>query len=211
MKRSTIALCILSLMLVGCQGFGWLGEGAAGGKKKINVDARYLGLDNQSVAVLVSADQYILAQYPNVDLAVCSAVTRKIASNVPGVTVTNPTQVMTFQKNNPYWSTLPYEELIARLGTQRVVLIDLIEYRTHEPGNAHVWQGLISANVGVIEADAADPDRMAINEIVSVKFPENSDIGMLNSDDQTVELGMLSLFSRDAAGLFYDHKIEVEK
>src|SRR5690606_24234076 len=110
-----------------------------------------------------------------------------------------------------YWSTLAFDDLIEKLGTQRVVLIDLIEYRTHEPGNAHVWQGLISANVGVIEAEATDPDRMAYSETIGSKFPENSDIGMLNSDDQTIELGMLSLFSRDAAGLFYDHQIEVDK
>ncbi len=211
MKNTVVSLGIFCLLLTGCQGLGWLGEGMGGGKKKIDVEARYLGLDNQSVAVLVSADEYILAQYPNADLSVCSAVTRKIAANVPGVTVTGPAQVMTFQQSNPYWSTLPFDELVAKLNVQRIVLIDLIEYRTHEPGNAHVWQGLVSANVGVIEADAADPDRMAINETVSAKFPENSDIGLLNTDDQTVELGMLQLFARDASGLFYDHQIEVDK
>lgn len=212
MKRCRwVLLAGLLLVLSGCDAGGILGHLAGGPTKKVDVEAKYRGLEGKHLAILVSANEYLLYQYPDAATSVCTAVTNRIAANLPSVTVVPPQQVIAFQDRNPYWTAMPHGELIEKLGVERLVIIDLSEYRTHEPGNAHVWQGYISGDVGVVEAESAANDRMVFREPVSAAFPENTKIGLLNQDEQTIELGMLAFFSRDAAGLFYDHTIEVKR
>lgn len=206
MRMGTLGWVLLALCLAGTgcnpQAFE---------KKKIDVQAEYRGLDGQRVAVMVAADSHLLYQYPQAPDIVCRAITAKIAKNVPGVTTTIPDQVMDFQKNNPYWMNMRYGELVRHMDVDKIVLIDLIEYQTHEPGNAHIWQGLLTANLGVIDALGPDPDNFAYQNTVSVQFPEKSTVGVIDSDNETIQLGMVFLFARSGGGLFYDHQIEVEK
>jgi hypothetical protein len=205
---SAMMLLLISALLTGCAAAGWLAQGAAGnGKKKIKVKAQYHNLENKRVAVMVCADEYTLFEFPGAPLKVSQFISGKIASNIPGTWLMNPREVIDFQNANPYWATLPYGELIRKMDVERLVIIDLVEYRTHEPGNSHVWQGVITGNVGVVEAEAADPDNFTFYTTVHALFPEESKVGMLNSDDETVELGMLATFARDGAGLFYDHEV----
>ena len=69
------------------------------------------------------------------------------------------------------------------MDVDKIVLIDLVEYRTHEPGNSYIWQGLITANIGVIDAHASDPDNFVYYNTVQVRFPEESSIGVVDADD----------------------------
>jgi len=180
-------------------------------KKMVDIPAEFMELDGQKVAVMVAADGLLLYQYPKAPDQICRAVTGKIAAHVPGVTTTIPNQVMRFQKDNPYWQNIRYGELARKMGVDKVVLIDLVEYRTHEPGNAYLWQGIITANIGVIDTHAQDPDNFVYYNTVEVRFPEKSSIGLVDSDDESIQLGMLILFARDAGGLFYDHQVEAKK
>lgn len=204
------------------RGFVWLaltavclhGAGCGpmpGEKKMIDVKAQYLGLADQRVAVLASADPHLLHQYPKAAALINQAVTARIARNVPGVTTTIPDQIDAFQKENPYWMNMRYGELAKRLDVDKVVLIDLIEYQTHEPGNAHIWQGLATANIGVIDADARDPDNFVFQNTVEARFPEKNSVGIIDSDNDTIQLGLIFLFAQRGGGLFYDHKVEVDK
>lgn len=208
-RRATLHLLMLPLiaLTVGCGAVGWFAQGVAGGERTYQVDAQYLGLQNRKTAVMVAADEYTLFQAPGSPLRVSRAVSARIAENVPGAQLVTPQDVIEFQRDNPYWSAVPYSDLIAKLGVERLVVIDLIEYRTHEPGNPHILQGMITGQVGVVEADSEDPDRPVFATTVRAQFPADSAIGLVNSDVETVELGMLVTFARDAAGLFYDHEV----
>jgi len=198
-------LTVLLLLCTGCQAM------QREKKKMIDVSAEYMGLDGQKVAVMVAADELLLYGYPQAPIQLCRAVTGKIAVNVPDVNVTIPAEIIRFQKENPYWQNIRYSELVKKMGVDKIVLIDLVEYRTHEPGNAHLWQGIITANVGVLDALAEDPDNFVFYNTVEVRFPEKSSVGLVNSDDESIQLGMLILFARDAGGLFYDHQAEAPK
>jgi len=210
MMRSLMML-VLCLTAGGCAGGGFLGNAVGGGTKKVEVKARYHGLEGKRIAVLVAANDYLLYQHPTAAQSVCVAVTNRLAANLPTVTVMPPQQVRDFQATNPFWTTMSYTDLMEKLAVDRVVMIDLSEYRTNEPGNAHVWQGFISAEVGVIESENTANETMVFREPITARYPERIEIGVLESDQQTIELGMLAFFSRDAAGLFYDHTIEVKK
>ena len=137
MKR-TVYGCWLWLVLSAlCLHGGGCGP-MPGEKKMIDVKAQYLGLADQRVAVLTSADPHLLHEYPKAPLVINKAITSRIAKNVPGVTTTIPEEIDAFQKQNPYWANMRYSELAEKLDVDRVVLIDLIEHQTHEPGNAYI-------------------------------------------------------------------------
>ncbi len=199
-----LMLLALGLSLTGCMPM-------PGEKVLVDVAGEYDGLANQRVAVMVAADGHMLHSYPDAPLHLTRTITSRIAGHVPGVTTTIPDQIAKFQEANPYWMNMRYGELAKKMGVDKIVLIDLVEYQTHEPGNAHIWQGLITANIGVIDAHAQDPDNFAYYNTVTVRFPEASDIGVIDADNETIQLGMVLLFARKGGGLFYDHQIEVDK
>lgn len=201
-----VCLAVMSTALFGCGAVGWAARVAEGERDKA-VKARYLGLENKTVAVLVAGDDLTLYRHPEAIMAVCRSLSRQIADKVPGVTMTDPGQISAFQKKQPFWTALPYSQLVERFNVDRLIVVDLVEYRTHEPGNKHIWQGLITANIGVVEADSADPDNFAFFQTVSARFPQETQIGAVNADSETIKLGMLTLFTRDAAGLFHDYVI----
>jgi hypothetical protein len=204
-----IGLACLMLAAVCLQGAGCAPSKYR--KKTVDVKAEYLGLANQRVAVLTSADAHLLHLYPKAPALASAAITAKIARNVPGVTLTIPDELYAFQQANPYWMNMRYSELARKLNADKVVLIDLIEYQTHEPGNAHIWQGLVTANIGVVDAHGPDPDNFVYQNTVEARFPEKSSVGVIDSDNETIQLGMLHLFAQRGGGLFYDHQIEVQE
>ena len=207
-RTALLLACLLSLgMASGCNYLGFLGQAGRADEEIYEVSGQYLGLEGKSIAVMVVADEYLLFNYPHAQLGVARAVSARLADNMPTVTVMDPAQILAFQNNNPYWHAIAYGELIQKMRVDAIVLIDLIEYQTHEPGNAHIWQGQITGNVGVILADSPTPDDFVFYTAVRALFPEDRAVGIINSDEQTIQLGMLSIFSRDAGGLFYDHTI----
>lgn len=198
------ALLVLAVLcMAGCS--GW----SVGQQKVIDVKAKYLGLKDQRVAVVVSASDHIDFNYPNARGTIANEVTRRIAENVPGVSVSSPRQILEWQDKTPYWGTRPPSTLIRQLDVDRLVLVEIGEYRMHEPGDKHVLRGVISASVNIVEADAVDPDNFSASFTKNVMYPEpgESKIGRIAVEEDKVEMLTQYRFSEETAGLFYDHKI----
>ncbi len=194
-------------LLAGCEGIGFLAgifKNDAIRYKK--VEARYEGLSDRRVAVMVAADDYALFRFPQSTLRVSQAVSQELADHLTGVRLSVPTQLDAFQKRNPYWTTRRYSTLMQELGVDRLIVVDLNEYRTNEPGNEAVWQGVVDGYVSVYEADAADPDNRVFEQQVRSEWPDASRFGEVNGTDEAVEAGMLNVFAREVSWLFYDHK-----
>lgn len=202
------ALVMLMAWLAGCNIIGYGAHVVAGDpkEKKVWHDAEYEGLDNTTVAVMVSADDQVLYQFPNAPLDTARAVSARLTADVTGVSVTDPAQVIAFQQRNPYWNATPYRDLLQRLNVQRIVHVDLVQYATHEPGNRHVWRGVVVANINVASADAPNPNDLVYANTVQVVFPEDRPVGVLDADDRTIQLGMLTLFSKEVSRLFHGHE-----
>lgn len=203
--RVSIALFALGLVLTqsGC----WLAATAFGGEKTYKVQAQYRGLQGKTVAVLVAADEYVLFTQPRAPQLLIQAVSRELAAHVEDIRVVNPQRVAAFQQQNPYWSTTPYTRLIEELDVDRLVVVDLAEYRLHEPGNKHVWRGVITASVSVAEAERSDPDQLAFSTQVRALFPEDRQLGLVNADREQVELATLKLFALKVGRVFYNHEV----
>ncbi len=206
MSLAMTVLCLAALpTLSGCAALGVAANATAGPMKKVHVTADYTGLADKTVAIVIAADEFVLYRHPRAPLVVGQIVGGQIVANVTGAKLTDPADIVAFQRANPYWATLPYGDLAKRLGVERVIYIDLAEYSTHEPGNKELWQGVILANLGVIETDAANPDNFAYSNTIRAVYPEGREIGVANSDAGTIQLGMLQSFGQKVGWLFYDH------
>ena len=203
-----LGLGLAVTMISGCNWIGFAADVIGGGDNanQVNIEAQYRGLENQTVAVLVTADEYTLFEHPTAPAAVCRQTSSKLATEITGVRVLNPKQIDQFQKDNPYWSTVVYGELLGRLGVERLVLIDLITYALREPGNSYKWQGQIVANIGVYEAQANDPNQFVFATTLQTSYPRGRSIGVIHSDHQTTQMGLHSIFSQKLLHLFKDHQ-----
>jgi hypothetical protein len=210
-----VALLLVTLAVAGCQLAGWAAHNMGGGVTRQKVKGQYFGLENKTIAVIVAADDMTLFRYPNASFMICRATSARISDEITGARVVDPKQIVKFQKDNPYWNTLMLSDLLARLGVERMVYIDLVEYETHEAGNQHVGQGRIVGNVSVLEADAVarglDADQFAFSAAVHSLYPEEHGFGVIDADMQTLELAVVSIFSRDTVRLFRDHVVESKR
>ncbi len=170
------------------------------------VPAEYDGLRGKSFAVIVAADRATQADFPDVVARLTVEISRRLAEHVGASGYVPGEKVLQWQYNNPRWSTMPMSELAQQLGVQRLVYVDLIEYRLNDPGNAYLWDGLGTANVGVVEADTSLPDDFAMQKQVSVKFPDNEGAGPAEIPFAAVNTELARRLADRAAWLFYTHE-----
>jgi len=198
---------LLIAALPGCAAFklaGAMGQSFEY-QKKIEVLPQYDGLKNKSVAVVVVTDMATRYEYGDLTSNVLGGVSGRLAQNVPGVTVLDPRYVLQWQYRTPQWEAMAYGEIAAELNVERVVYVDIYEYRLNPPGNRWQWEGVAAATIGVIERDSYDPDMFVETFNIETRFP---DIRGLDRDSATasqIESGLLSKFVKETAWLFHKH------
>ena len=67
--------------------------------------AQYRGLSGKSVGILIATSDYTNLHHPDAQQTMAREITRRIATNMPDVTVSNPDQITAWQQDNPYWTT----------------------------------------------------------------------------------------------------------
>ena len=206
-RAVTIVLPAVTMLLAGC-GFERLVGGMAQNyeyQKVIEVHPVYTGLEDKTVAVLVDVDIGTLYDHPEVMLTIATNIAREIQLNVPGVRVAAPNYVGEWQFRTPMWSAMPYGEIAESLGVDRVVHIDLYEYRLHPAGNRWLWDGVCAAHVGIIERDGLDPDSYADVFNVESVYPPLKGVGRDSATAELIQTGLLALFIEKTGWLFYSH------
>jgi hypothetical protein len=199
----------VSMAAVGCTAIGFMAESYRKDSTR-DVKAEYTGLEGKSFAVVVTADRLIEADHPGLTDRLTTKISERLseATHVPRTEGFVPAkQVLRYLYDNPGWVARPLSELSKGLGgVERVVYVQITEYRLHDPGNAYEWDGVASATVSVVESDGADPDGFAIEKSVVVKFPSTKG---LNPDQMAASAvtSALSLRLIDRVSwLFYDHQ-----
>jgi hypothetical protein len=175
-------------------------------QKLLEVPPQYAGLENQRVAVVVDADLSLLYQHPQLIPTVSGSVAGRLSQNVPGAIVVPPQVVVNWQYRTPRWSAMPFGQIAEALDVDRVVYIDIYEYRLNPPGNTWLWDGFCAADVGVIERDAIDPDLFAMTFQVQAKFPDIEGLGRESANQAQIATGVLTRFVQEAAWIFYTHQ-----
>jgi len=210
-RLAAVGLAAGVLAAGGCGIFGVaskVGE-AIESEKQVEVLAKYRGLENATVAVVVNADRSVLYEYPTVVPNVVASVAGGIRNRVSGdkKRIMSPSESLGWCYRNPTWTTMPLGELAKDLGVDRVVVIDIYEFRLNPPGNRWLWDGMAAANVGIVERDSLDPDTYSEEYSVAVKFPDQSELGRESAREGDILLGLTAKFSQQVTKLFYDHMV----
>ncbi|MFG0330265.1 MAG: hypothetical protein ACF8PN_10240 [Phycisphaerales bacterium] len=201
-----LTLCLLTTaLLAGCQVAGVIGS-TWDATKEVDIPAEYRGLDGKRVVVLVDAPMDIYYEFPGITSTLTLLISNGIIEYCPGSLVPPTEEVIAFQYNNVYWATMDYAELCAELRTERIVIIDLIEYRLQAPGNSYLWDGRISADVHVIEADSFDPSSFAYSKRVLSLFPGIEGVSRESASQAQIAQGLQIKFAQKVVRLFHDHK-----
>jgi hypothetical protein len=202
-----LVLLAASLAGGGCQVMGMVAavSGQLERAKKIEVLAEYEGLRHRSVAVVVQSDLSLLYEHPTVAPNVAANLAARISAEVEGARVLDPRAVLQWQWQTPNWTSLPYGQIAEELGVERVVVVDIHEYRLHPPGNSWLWDGVAGATVGIIERGGFEVDEFAQTYSVFEKFPDMEGVARDSANARQIETGLLTKFIQRVAWLFYDH------
>ena len=175
-------------------------------QKKIEVNAKYSGLENKTIAVLVDADAATIYEHPTVVQNIAGGVSQRIARDVVGTRVLPSSAVINWQYRTPQWNSLPYGELAEQLNVDRVVMITLVEYRLNPPGNRYLWEGVCVGRVGIVERGGLDPDSFAQTFDVSAKYPNLAGVGRESATAEQIEFALLAEYIKKASWLFHLHE-----
>lgn len=209
-KVASIALAGLGMLTVsGCNiiaAGGIVGHAIheAGSTK---VEAEYKRLRGETVAVVVYMDQYLRANDPRLANRLTNAITRVLSQPQVGLAGIVPgSLVLEFQYSRPAWPTWSYQEIADEFTVSRLVVIDLYEYRLHEPGNRYVWDGRAAARVGVFESGTGS-NEFAYRKDVVVRFPDQ--MGMLENEisRNAVMANLEQRLVDRITWLMYDHEV----
>lgn len=176
-------------------------------QKKIQVHPEYTDLVNKTVAVVVSVDMQLLYEDPSLAAKIADGVARRIEREVDGARLVPAGTVLAWQYRTPHWEALPYGDIANQLNVDRVVYVDLYEYRLNPPGSSYEWEGVAAANVGVIERGGVLADVFADSFHVIANFPKEKYITRESANRQTIEFGLQSEFIRRVAWLFHEHEV----
>ncbi|MBL9001752.1 MAG: hypothetical protein JNK25_11510 [Phycisphaerae bacterium] len=197
------------MSMPGCHAIGFFAESYRKDSTH-EVKAEYTGLAGKSFALVVSVDRMVQADHPGLMDRLTGKITERLAAyqNNPRASGFVPARtVLKYQYDNPSWPSKPFGDLAAALGgADRLIHVEVIEYRLHDPGNPHEWDGVATATVGVIEADSGLPDQFVFEKTVSVRFPGKKGFNPSNMNASVVTTALSARLIDRVSWLFYDHQ-----
>lgn len=203
------ALALLGVgLLSGCNLVGIVGVLGESYKRTSTrtVEAEYRGLEGRTFAVIVAADRAISGQHPALVPTLQTAMAERLRANAGAAGYVQPRMLMQFQADNPRWTAMSMGDLAEELGVDRLIFVDLKEFRLHEPGNAYLWAGATSATVGVLETDGPYRDDFAFRKAVAVKFPDDTGYGPEDYGSEYVATRLQTRIIDRVVWLFHDHQ-----
>lgn len=174
------------------------------------VPAEYAGLDGQSFAVLVSGDRGLHADFPGIVPQITNQVSERLKAETKATGYVPAQAMLRYQYENPGWSAMAFSEVAGELGVDRLVVVDVQEFRLNDPGNRFLYDGVAAATIAVIEADGFSPDDIAFEFFVNVTFPDAGGFGPEDFSQQEVASVLMTRFVNRATWPFYDAEIPNE-
>lgn len=214
-RRATISTLVaiaaataLATTLTGCA-VGALIGGAAESYRESStrtVPAEFTGLTGKSFAVVISADRMIQADFPTIVPELTSRISQRLADNTGASGWVPPDALMTYLFNNPDWVARPFGVLASDLGVDRLVVIDLYEFRLNAPGNQYLWDGLAAGTLSVVAGSEDGGEARLFEREVRVTFPDDSGRTPLDFNASVVSSALMARFVDRASWPFYEHE-----
>jgi len=173
---------------------------------KTEIEAEYSGIEGHSFTVVISADRFIESGNPGISVRVNQRINDRLIQNALPTFAIPSQDLLTVLYNTPQWTAMPRGEVAEMLGVERLVVVELIEYSLHEPGNQYIWDGSASAMVTVYESDSGFPDDPVFEKAVRVKFPDSTGFMRTDIPEAAVTTELSNRLVNRIAWLFYTHE-----
>ena len=167
--------------------------------------ARYRGLSCKTFAVIVTAEQALRDERPDIVPQFTREIARRLADprNRVGATGCVPAdEVLTFEYEHPGWVSMAPSTLAEKLKVQRLVFVELCEYRLTDAGGP---RGFISGCVRVWEDDSDTAEKLGFQECVRVGYPDDEGFSTLVVPRTTAEMALELRFTKRVVWRFFDH------
>ncbi len=167
--------------------------------------AEYERIAGKSFAVVCSASRVIEAEHPGITSRINMRVNNRLIQNANPSYAIPSADLLTVLYNTPQWPAMTRNEVAKLLGVERLIVIEIVDYRLNETGNQYVWDGAIAGIITVFESDSALPNDPIYEKSISIRFPDSS--GFMKSDipGAAVTAELSNRFINRAAWLFYEH------
>jgi len=168
-------------------------------------EAKYKGIAGKSFTVVTIASRPIEAEHAGLTSRITQRVNDRLIQNADPSYAIPSRDLLRVLYNTPTWRVMTREDLANLLGVERLIVIEIIDYRLNEPGNRHLWDGRVAGVVSVYESDSALPNDPIFEQSLSIEFPDSS--GYLRSDipESAVTTELSNRFINRASWLFYEH------
>lgn len=213
MRRRAVAAvsCLALTAAVGLSGCAFGGAIAALEESRRRnstrqVEGEYGGLKGKPFAVIVTSDRFVQADHPELLPRLTEQISERLARQAEASGYVPPAEVLDFQFNTPRWVTMAYADVAEQLGVERLVVVELTDYRLHEPGNQYLWAGVAAATVGVVELGGPLGSDFAFSKLVRVAFPDKDGYGPNDLPRAAVNTELARRLADRAAWLFYAHQ-----
>ncbi|MBO6739311.1 MAG: hypothetical protein JJ916_05585 [Phycisphaerales bacterium] len=170
------------------------------------IEAEYEGIAGHSFTVVVSADRLIEGNNPGIAARITQRVNDRLIQNAMPSFAIPSADLLTVLYNTPQWPAMPRGEVADMLGVERLVVVELVEYRLHEPGNKYIWDGSASCVVSVFESDSPFPDDPVFEKAIRVSFPDISGLMRTEIPEAAVNTELANRLTNRIAWLFYTHE-----
>jgi hypothetical protein len=207
------AITCLALLLTATQLSGCIVGAAIGGMAESYqrtgtsvIEAEYEGIAGHSFTVVVSADRLIEGVNPGIAARITQRVNDRLIQNARPSFAIPSTDLLTVLYNTPQWPAMPRSEVAEMLEVQRLIVVELTEYRLHEPGNQYIWDGSASCLVTVYESDSPFPDDPIYEKALRVSFPDMSGLMRTEIPEAAVNTELANRLTNRIAWLFYTHE-----
>ncbi len=202
------ALVAVGLAGGGCQLVGLVSVMAETYKRTgtREVKAEYTGLQDKSFGVIVAADRVLMAEYPRLQSEVTTIVSMRLREQSGASGFVPPESLLQFQIDEPRWKAMSAKELADELGVERLIYVELTDFRLRETGNAYLWSGRASANIGILEADGSIDDEFVFRKSVAVDFPDKDGYTPEDFSEDHVMMRLRTRLCDRIVWVFHDHE-----
>jgi hypothetical protein len=168
------------------------------------------GLKGKTIGVLVAMDPSLHTRFPQMEFYLIARVTERLADPAHDTGVTGYTDIrecLAFSANNPGWIAKSAEELGKGLGgVECVIVVELDDFRLHDPGNMYTWDGEAAGTLGVFDLTGPVPNEFAFRKAVTVRFPDTKGAGPDAIAGDVVSTELIRRFVDRTTWAFYTHE-----
>lgn len=168
-------------------------------------------IGENSVAVIVWADQSIMDEYPQARTQICRSLSHHLQAGVPEARVVSSRRVEDLQNDSGLnWSQMKTNDLCKELDCDYILRVDLENFTTRASNTPHLRKARVDASMNLYKKAERETIQSVYQDEIRTLYPPESKHGAFDMDERDLMHAAIEFFSIKAAEKFYAHEILLE-